>query len=272
VTPAWWTGLAPLEEPIYCGDARHLIRWADGELVTLDHDDPEGERLLSALGGEPSPCIAILEDWQRHRADLDVLLLTSRGLGDLLHLPGIPAPGGPGGWTATASYVPLKGPAGSGGGRHFYYGGGPGQGGQPPEDPLLRLLRLPGELPGRLVATVLAAWVARAAGDDPRVDEALPALHAALFGRALAAVRGWLGGGHQFDVRLADAPALVRRADGVIALELPLRWLSDVWARGLSTLAGRFCLSVRPDPAGGWTFTSVGPDLGEPQELGLRFG
>ncbi|WP_045876040.1 hypothetical protein [Pseudofrankia sp. DC12] len=271
----------------------HRIRWAGGNLATPDHEDPDGERTLGALGGESAPCIAILDAWQRHRADLDVLLLTSRGSVDPLRLP---ATGGPGGWMATvpaamampappmarpplpphipampASFVPgspTRARARSGG---FYYaGGGHGPGGQPRDDTLTGLLRLPGTLPDRLVATVVAAWAQRIADDDPRVAESLPALHAALYGRALAAARSWLGGGPTFDVRLAASPAVVRRPDGIIAAELPFSWLRDVWARGFATLAGHFCLTAQPGPAGDWTFTTIAPDCGPPEQLTLR--
>jgi hypothetical protein len=316
VTPAWWTGLTPLEETVPCGDAHHRLRWSDGELATPDHDDPDGERTLGALGGQPIPCIEILDAWHRHRADLDVLLLAGRGTADPLDpqvtaaMGGaqVPTPmsrpwyygGGPGPRIAAARPAPPRpmppgpprpmpaplpmppgppaagpfgggsfGPAvlfpgpGGGGRRFVYYGESQG-------DPLSMLLRLPGALADRLVATVVATWAQRIADHDPRVTAALPALHAALYGRVLAAVRGWLGGGHKLDVRLAATPAVARGADGVIGFELPFSWLSDVWARGFTTLAGDFCLTARPGRSGDWTFTTVAPDLGEPRNVTLH--
>jgi len=330
VTPSWWTGLPPLEETIPCGDADHRIRWSAGELATPDHDDPDGERTLAALGGQATPCIEVLDAWQRHREDLDVLLLASRGAADPLDGPFSAARGGPAGPTAPArpvapmavrpgplpagwfglggtgvagratggvvygsgpgpsfpSPVPIHGAppnrvafassasfAGSGGSYSSgltYYAPGPGP--AQPGDPLLLLLGLPGGLPHRLVATVIATWTQRITDGDPRVAEALPALHAALYGRALAAIRGWLGGGPVLDVRLAAEPAAVRQVDGVIGVELPFSWLRDVWARGFATLAGRFCLTAQPGPPNDWIFTAVAPDFGQPQRFTLQTG
>jgi len=286
--PSWWTGLTPLDETIPCGAGGHRLRWADGELRTPDHADPDGERTLAALGGARSPCISILDAWQRHRADLDVLLLASRGSVDRLsrHLSSGHAVQG--GWThgiapamaappTAAPPVPAVqavggGFVGAGAPRaRFYYGsGGPAPGPEDPEETLRTLLGLPGTLPDRLVATVIATWARRIDDGDPRVTEALPALHAALYGRALAAVRGWLGGGAVLAIRLADAPAVARRPDGLVGIELPFRWLRDVWARGLTTIAGRFCLTAEPGRSGDWTFTTVTSEFGEPQRLTLR--
>ena len=95
---------------------------------------------------------------------------------------------------------------------------------------------------------------------------ARPALHAALYGRAVAALRAWTG---QPDLRVAltmipeaARPALAR--DGVgVAAQLPFGWISDVWARGLATVWDHFCLAAAP--AGeGWALPAVGPDLGPP--------
>ncbi|OHV38096.1 MULTISPECIES: hypothetical protein [Pseudofrankia] len=297
MTPSWWAGLTPLEETILCGDANHRLRWSEGELGTPDHDDPDGERTLAALGGQPMPCIQILDAWQRHRADLDVLLLASRGAADHLDPRAIGVTGGPGGLNVPARAVaatfgspgpwpappgpPWPGAVSGGQGAfvshsHFFYGGGFSHGGvsgpgpHQNDEPLPMLLRLPGALPDRLVATVVATWAQRIADDDPRVTAALPALHAALYGRALTAARGWLGGGATLDVRLAASPAAARRTDGVIAIELPFSWLRDVWARGFATLAGRFCLTAQPGPPGDWTFTTVAADFGQPQKVTLR--
>ncbi|MBL7501016.1 hypothetical protein I6A84_26210 [Frankia sp. CNm7] len=299
MTPSWWTGLTPLEEIVPCGDAHHRIRWSDGELATPDHDDPDGERTLAALGGQTSRCIEILDAWQRHRADLDALLLAGRGAGDPLGPQLAGAPGGFSGFSsslavsfgsaspmpappmpapyryaqarAVAAMSPSPGP-GPGAPVAWYYGsrGGGAPAPRQGEDTLLMLLRLPGALPDRLVATVVATWARRITDDDPRVAKALPALHAALYGRALAGARGWLGGGTELDVRLAASPAVARRPDGTVVIELPFSWLSDVWARGFTTLAGRFCLTAQPGPADDWTFTTVALDLGQPQKFTLH--
>jgi hypothetical protein len=286
----------------------HRIRWADGELTPLDHADPDGERTLAALGGQPMPCIEILDAWQRHRADLDVLLLAGRGPSD--HVTTHAVANGPGGVAtsfATAHVAPAPPSSSPAVGRPkfargvpmaaqpaptgprpglmpgWYYGGlSHARGGVAsyashvaflPDggDALGQLLlALPGALPDRLVATVVASWAARIAADDLAVAAARPALHAALYGRALAAARWWLGGGVEVEVEQAASPAVTRRADGVVVLALPFSWLRDVWARGLATLAGEFCLTACPDPSGGWTLTTVAADLGQRRSRARR--
>ncbi len=76
---SWWAGLPATQLSIDCAGATHRLRWADGELLTLDHTDPAGERTLAALGGAPLPCIDLLDAWTRHSDDIDVLLLASAG-------------------------------------------------------------------------------------------------------------------------------------------------------------------------------------------------
>jgi hypothetical protein len=70
----------------------------------------------------------------------------------------------------------------------------------------------------------------------------------------------------------AQRPALTSDADG-IAVELPLGWLIDVWAKGLCTFWGRFCLAAAPAEAGwaeaGWVLSTVSPDLGPPRPISV---
>ena len=64
-------------------------------------------------------------------------------------------------------------------------------------------------------------------------------------------------------------PRLARDAAG-IAAELPFGWLAEVWARGLTTCWGRFCLAAAPSPAGnGWVLSTVGPDLDQPRPVSV---
>jgi hypothetical protein len=280
VSAPWWTGLTPAEVAVECSDTRHTICWRDGELTVPAHEDPDGERSLAALGGEGSSCIEILDAWLRHRADLDVLLLASRGGSDRLPSDGngmgpyrrrpMPraygvAPPNPGarpgvmrkaGWTA---YAPLnaRGPA------------VPGRVGEP-TDALTTLLQLPGPLPDRLVATVIATWAQHIAEHDRQVDAVMAKLHAALYGRALAATSGWLGSEVTVEVQLADEPAVSRGEDGTARFELPFGWLADVWARGFTTLVGRSCLTAEPIGADDWMFTTIGADLGPSQTVTVR--
>jgi hypothetical protein len=234
---SWWLGIPPAEALVDCGGADHRLRWEAGTLRALDHGDPEAERTLAALAGEPCVCVERLEAWQRHADDLRVLVLGPR------------APRDRAADEEAFGWVPY-GPAGA-----F----------QPPaadeEDGLVPLLRLEGELPARLVATVAAAWLERPPG------AAAARLHAALYGRAAAALEAWLGA-EPADVRLGAPPALTRSGD-TVAATLPLAWLVRVWARGLATVAGRFCLDAATDDGCTFRLTTVAPDLGAPQPATL---
>ena len=48
---------------VNCSGARHAVRWEGGDLIALDHDDPEGERALAALGGTSCTCLEVLGAW-----------------------------------------------------------------------------------------------------------------------------------------------------------------------------------------------------------------
>ena len=67
---------------VECQWQSHTIRWEAGDLVASDHDDPEGERALAALGGTDIACINVLNAWQRHRCDPRLLTVCTRGPGD----------------------------------------------------------------------------------------------------------------------------------------------------------------------------------------------
>jgi hypothetical protein len=151
-------------------------------------------------------------------------------------------------------------------------------GGRPRDrgDTLATLLSLGGPMQARLTATVAAGWRERlrdgaAPADAAAAQAARPALHAALYGRVVATLRGWTG---QPDLKVtltmipeAAPPALAGDGDGVAA-ELPFGWISDVWARGLATCWDRFCLAAGPAGAG-WEVSAVGPGLGAPEPIML---
>jgi hypothetical protein len=267
-------GLPPAELVLDCpAGEKHRLHWANGELTAPDHPDATRERALAALGADPYPCLEIVERWQQHIDDLDVLVLASRGPGDRLteqaprshrgHTHGGRAVG----WfshVSSASPTPGRYAALSAArigrrGHHDWE-----------SDEVGDLLSLGSGLADRLVATVVAAWVDRITSGDESVRSARPSLHAALYGRAVLAVRTWLGDPTaQVAVQMVvpDAPrVLVRDADG-IRLEVPFAWLLEVWALGLTTVVGRFCLHADQTGADSWTLKTVGPDLGEARTI-----
>ncbi len=285
----WWAGLAPAEARLTCGGDQHRLAWREGELRAPDHADPDAERTLAALGGERCACVEMLDAWHAHASDLRVLVLGSRGLSDPLAAPRDAGTGVSGGLLAGAG---PRGPVRAAAHRTalFHYGsaavarvmvsGGPAAGVTPgglvpdPDAELAGLLGLGGGLPARLAATVAAAWAARLEGLD-RPDTAGPAvarLHAALAGRATAALRTWLGDpALPVDVRMTDGsaePLLARVGDGLRA-ELPFGWLSRVWARDLAVVAGRFCLAAEVS-AGRWRLSVLDPAIGPPQRLSIE--
>ena len=70
-----------------------------GNLVALDHDDPEGERALAALGGTSCACLDVLGAWSRQRENPGLLTALSRGTQDQIQVEGfrmrtfVPLPG-----------------------------------------------------------------------------------------------------------------------------------------------------------------------------------
>lgn len=292
--PPWWAGLAAAETRLDCGGQPHRLRWSAGELTTPDHtEDLAGEQILSALGGQSYPCLDVLDLWAGHAADLRVLILASRGPADPLATWAAPQSGWTG-YTARGGFGGRRGrPAGS---FAMLTHGQPDD----PDDGLPRLIGLGGLLPDRLAATVIATWAERlrgpagggltppragadgagAAGADVAggvgadvLAAARPALHAALYGRAVTALRSWTG---RRDLAVAltmipeDQPPRVARDGEGIAAELPFGWLADVWSRGLATCWGRFCLAAAPQPSGdGWLLSTVGPELASPRPVTL---
>jgi hypothetical protein len=280
VTGPWWAGLPAAEARLDCGGQPHRLRWAAGQLRALDHTDLEGEQILSALAGQGFPCLDVLTAWAEYAADLRVLILASRGQADPL-ATWTPSSSGPG-WGGRAPGR-WRGRGRSGGSYAILSHGPPDD----PDDDLTELIGLGGLLPDRLAATVIAAWAERlrgapgpreAAGADAAtaadagaLAAARPALHAALYGRVTVALRSWTG---QRDLPVAltmiaedQPPRLARDGDG-IAAQLPFGWLSDVWARGLTTCWGRFCLAA--EPAGdGWVLSTVALDLAPPISVTL---
>ncbi len=134
------------------------------------------------------------------------------------------------------------------------------------EAELIWLLSLGGGIADRLLATVVATWSRWLRSGHSGLSKARPQLHAALHGRAFAALRTWLG-----DPALAaelvmidgPEPRSLTRVDGRVLAELPFSWLVEVWAKGLTTVYGRFCLAADTNDGKRWRLTTIAPDLGD---------
>jgi hypothetical protein len=300
VTP-WWLGLAPAQATVACGGQEHRLRWRAGELSAIDHEDAEAERALVALGGVRCACVDALDAWARHRDDVRVLVLASRGQVDPL------AAGDPGARFGAAQATIAAGPSMGGGGavrraprRPPASGRGIGQvhvmrtagralpagrAGTPggstsgkadaeaqAEDELIALLGLGGGLSERLVATVTAALCERLREREPTVARLRPQLQAALHGRACATIWPWLGDSdRELQVKMTgeDGEPSLRVEANVLRAELPFGWLLDVWCRGLASVWGRLCLAASTEDGRTWSLVTVGPDLGAPETITL---
>jgi len=288
VTPAWWAMLPPVVVPVPCGEDDHELVWSSGRLDAPAHPNARRERALMALGAEPSACLQLLDAWERHVDDLDVLMLDSRGPADLLPPPGADHPGG--GWFA---YSPRgrprpgrAGPAYAGAytamastsavtassfsrmrprpttmpARYVDHGMG---------DDLAALLRADAVLARRLSATVVAAWCERTAAGDERVPDAAARLDAALYGRVRGSLLPWLGRPETVAFEMVtdgDGPELRRDAD-TVRVALPFSWLRDVWAPGFAVVMDRFCLRVERVDDATWSMLTVDRELGPARTL-----
>ncbi|HEX3615104.1 MAG TPA: hypothetical protein VHU61_01095 [Solirubrobacteraceae bacterium] len=271
---SWWTGIPATEATLSCGDQTHRLVWNAGELTAPDHPDPEGERALAVLGGEPIPCITMLDTWHRHIDDPQILLLSSRGPADLIATQEeMPQPQG------RPSRLPRGGRAGrpgAGSVRMIASSVGPSRATAPAsesggEQDLARLLSLGGAVGRRLETTVAAHWQARLLDPDDETRRLRARLHAAVYGRLLTTLSGWLD---ERDLVLelellppGERGSITRDASGAIQAALPFDWLVAVWGRGLETIWGRFCLAASSDDGREWRLETVDPGLREPQTV-----
>lgn len=280
MTESWWSWLLPVEVPLECGGELHHLRWEDGSLAALDHEDPEGERALGALGAERPACIEILDAWARHADDLGVLTLSSRGMADPVQvevedqMPGRgmnrirPARGvtsatpaaarGGSGWTA---FAPL-------GAHPMMQGPSPG-----PFEGITKLMALGGAMSQRLVATVIAAWSDRVAAGDEAVEGHVPTLTAALYGRVTSSVRSWLSDA-ALEVELEMIPASESPSinlEGQLAtVRLPFLWLSEIWVRDLSVVLNWFVLRTISSDQGELQLLAISPNFSEVRPITIR--
>jgi hypothetical protein len=270
---------------VTCSGETHALRWEGGDLVALNHDDPEGERTLAALGGQSCTCLDVLGAWARQRESAALLSALSRGPQDLVRIEGF-EPSRFAAYPATTvpRNVLAAGRAGGmwragGSGRVIAVSTGvavPGLATGPPagdsstrEQDLVLLAGLGHELTLRMVATVTAALLDQLESQEG--TPARPALVASTFGRASSALRTWLGAPElavELEVTAPDRePSLSWEADAPVHLALPLGWVLTVWSRDLTVVAGRFCLGVTESSGSRTTLMSVGSDLGPPRPL-----
>jgi len=278
MTDAWWSGLLPVEVQVDCSDEAHHLRWAAGALVALDHEDPDGERALGALGADRPACIEVLDAWARHSDDLGILTVSSRGVADPVQVDrdgqglragipmvrpaiGVPARTMRAGGSGWASSAPLA--------AH------PMMPGQPPGpfDEIKNLLALGGAMSQRLVATVVAEWAERIATGAETVEGHIPALTAALYGRVASSVRSWLSDS-SLDLELemippSEGPSMSR--DGaVVRVRLPFLWLSQIWAKDLPVVLSRFAISTLSSKHDQIQLLTISPDFSEARPVTIR--
>ncbi|MGH7698203.1 MAG: hypothetical protein ACRENV_05955, partial [Candidatus Dormibacteria bacterium] len=280
VSGDWWAGVGPAEAELACGDGTHRLRWEAGHLVALDHPDPEGELVLTALGGAKVACVELVEAWRRHDDDLGALVLGPRGPHDGLTLSGQDVEVARASATSVGRTVATSA-------IH-----------QAPASPLaktvtrqlelLSLLALGGRFQERLMGAVATTWAARLAEPcaDPAAASVEATLEAALAGRAAPVVGAWLGidpdevivdlyeGSGWGHLRWSNPGAAQR-----VSVELCLDWLSRVWAPGMAVVDGYLVVAVEhaawpeatvlalPDPDRSSEHGEPG-QLGEPGEPG----
>jgi hypothetical protein len=233
----WWTGIPAAETTVVCGADTHTVRWQAGELMAVDHGDPEQE---AALAGETVPCLELLRAWSRRSDDPHVLTLASRGPTDPVNL----------------DFDRLR----------FEYHGPRRQ----TEQQTLRLLAAGGRLPDRLQATTAAIWARRLQTGHAALETARPQLEAALYGRVLRTLRWWLGE-PDLAVELEmigpeEKRKIVRTADRV-EVSLPFSWLTDVWMRGLAITSDLLCIAAETTDGSIWTLHTLGPGLADLTQL-----
>jgi hypothetical protein len=233
----WWTGIPAAEVTVSCGGDTHTVRWEAGQLIALDHSDPDKE---ATLAGEAVPGLELLRTWSRRRDDPHVLTLASRGPTDPPNI----------------DFDQLR----------FHYRGPRRQ----TEEQTLRLLAAGGRLPDRLQATTAAIWTRRLRTGHAQLETARPELEGALYARVLRTLRAWLGE-PQLTIELTmigpeEQRRVAHTADGV-DVSLPFSWLSDVWMRGLAVTFDRLCIAADTADGSRWNLETLGPDLDDLTQL-----
>jgi hypothetical protein len=260
----WWTAVEPTTGEVTCGAEKHRISWRRGKLVLDDHD-LAAEESFAALGGEPAVCLEVLRAWRAAVDDRQVLWFwDAPRIGDpdmakmlesirsqqqqILagHRAVVASPSGR--RTVPAPAIPkevldrMRTQIAA-------------------EHRRSLLSALPEELRVRLGLSAIVR-AERRQGDRfwfaPRAPDIQTALTARVAPAVEASMRAWRGrlaGHHVVTVEswiaapgeVATVCGLMDDAGGWAAACLPIRWLVDVWARGVAVVDGCFVLEVSGD-------------------------
>jgi hypothetical protein len=276
MTDPWWSGLLPVDVQVDCSNESHHLRWEAGALVALDHEDPDGERTLGALGADRAACIEVLDAWARHSDDLGVLTVSSRGQADPVQVDGEgQVPGGGRSLGRLAAGLPVQTMRSGGFGWTSVAPGAhpmmPGPSG--PFDEITNLLALSGALSQRLVATVIAVWSERIGTSAQTVESHMPELTAALFGRVASSVRSWLSDS-ALELVLemippSESPSMSRDSN-LVRARLPFFWLSSIWVKDLPVVLSRFSISALSSQRDQLQLMTISPDFSEMRPVTIR--
>jgi hypothetical protein len=257
----------PVDARVQCAGETHRLRWHAGELIATDHLEADGERVLTALGGQRFTCIDALDIWAGHVDDLKILISTRRGPTDQIVWPKPSSdPSHPLGTGTTADMLSRQR-----GNTVFLAAGTPAPS---PEEQLLGLLALDPRLADHLAISVAATWAERLAAGDPRAHAAQAALTAILHGRITSTVRSWLAEPDvQVDVDMIDPnalPALTRTADRIHA-SLPFDWIVNVWGRN-PVIFDRLALAVLESDPDRISLLTIDYTFGNPRPVTVSVG
>jgi hypothetical protein len=242
VSGSWRDQPSDVEVEVTCTGAPHRLRWAGGRLEAPDHADLDAERALLALGGPTPRCLAALDATTALADDLRVLAIGPRGEADD---PVLDAE------VLAAARAKCRDEFDEAHRRFlaFY----PDHRAEvvadderlPAHLARLELCALPAVLQRRIAASIVATWVARLAAGAPGAAAAVPALQAAVVGRARAAVAAWtMAGTPRPEVVCPDLGHGTRWDAAARRLEVGTRWLLDVWAHDLAVVDGHLVLDV----------------------------
>lgn len=268
----WCQGFPPVTIAVECGGAEHRVTWRRGKLVLEDHAITAEEALI-ALGGEPPVCLEIVEAWRRATEDASILVVLANS----------PAPKETD-WgrlraeyqamfttiavqtaRAQAQVVSARISAGLPSGAasvQVAVGSGAGRA-QPPSRQRLDswrhtlLTSLPRELRTILIACLVIACDRRWK-EIPHFSEYL--IDEVVQNRARLAIeesiQSWSPPGTSSRISLWEVGLLPRgkrpainaerlpRGYTLVSVALPVSWLAEVWARGVSVVDGCFILEV----------------------------